>query len=88
MALVRDPYFWKRFSTAVHMDEESKAVHQGTHTKEDTASWLSREQRKSKRSIIWGCVIFLGLVLVIIVSVVLSWLAKNNWLQPRPHTTQ
>lgn len=26
MALVRDPYFWKRFSTAVHMDEESKAI--------------------------------------------------------------
>jgi hypothetical protein len=26
MALVRDPFFWKRFSTAVHLDEESKAV--------------------------------------------------------------
>lgn len=26
MALVRDPYFWKRFSTAVHLDEEAKGV--------------------------------------------------------------
>jgi hypothetical protein len=25
MALVRDPYFWKRFSTAVHMEEEAKS---------------------------------------------------------------
>lgn len=34
MALVRDPYFWKRFSTAVHMDEESKAVDPGTPNKD------------------------------------------------------
>ncbi|OQE35123.1 hypothetical protein PENCOP_c014G03195 [Penicillium coprophilum] len=87
MALVRDPYFWKRFSAAVHMDEESKAVHQGTKTKQDAASWLSSERRKSKRSLIWGCVIFLVVVLIIIVSVVLSWLAKNNWLQPRSNIT-
>ncbi|KAJ5484605.1 hypothetical protein PEX1_074350 [Penicillium expansum] len=86
MALVRDPYFWKRFSTAVHMDEESKAVEQRTHTKQEPASWLDRERRKSKRSIIWGFVIFFGVVLVIIISVVLWWLAKNNWLQPRSHT--
>lgn len=26
MALVRDPYFWKRFSTAVHLDEEAKGT--------------------------------------------------------------
>lgn len=26
MALVRDPYFWKRFSRAVHLDEEAKAA--------------------------------------------------------------
>ncbi|KAJ5951669.1 uncharacterized protein N7479_010082 [Penicillium vulpinum] len=88
MALVRDPCFWKRFSTAVHMDEESKAVNQGAHAKHDAASWLSRERRKSKRSIIWGCVIFLAVVLIIIVSVVLSWLAKNNWLQPRLDVTK
>lgn len=35
MALVRDPYFWKRFSAAVHMDEESRAVDQGIQTKHD-----------------------------------------------------
>lgn len=26
MALVRDPYFWKRFSTAVRLDEEAKGA--------------------------------------------------------------
>jgi len=26
MALVRDPYFWKRFSTAVHLDDEAKSA--------------------------------------------------------------
>lgn len=26
MALVRDPYFWKRFSTAVHLDQEAKGT--------------------------------------------------------------
>ncbi|KGO69810.1 hypothetical protein PITC_042730 [Penicillium italicum] len=86
MALVRDPYFWKRFSTAVHMDEESKAIDQGTQTKQEPSSWLDRERRKSKRSIIWGFVIFFGVVLVIIIGVVMWWLAKNNWLQPRPDT--
>lgn len=25
MATVRDPNFWKRFSAAIHMDEEAKA---------------------------------------------------------------
>lgn len=28
MALVRDPYFWKRFSTAVHRDDEAKTQSQ------------------------------------------------------------
>jgi hypothetical protein len=28
MALVRDPLFWKRFSRAVHLDEEAKAAAQ------------------------------------------------------------
>ncbi|EKV11614.1 amidase signature enzyme [Penicillium digitatum] len=87
MALVRDPYFWKRFSTAVHQDEESRAVGKGVHSKQDEVSWLDRERRKSKRSIIWGFVIFCGVVLIIIVCVVLWWLAKNNWLKPRPGTT-
>ncbi|KAI2699424.1 uncharacterized protein N7518_005722 [Penicillium psychrosexuale] len=87
MALVRDPYFWKRFSTAVHMDEESKAIDRA-QAKQDAASWLTRERMKSKRSIICGFIIFFAVVLVIVVSVVLWWLAKNNWLQPRPDTAQ
>lgn len=26
MALVRDPMFWRRFSRAIHLDEEAKAL--------------------------------------------------------------
>jgi hypothetical protein len=32
MANARDQFFWKRFSAAVHMDEEAKAVDQGKQT--------------------------------------------------------
>ncbi|CAG7940018.1 unnamed protein product [Penicillium salamii] len=86
MALVRDPCFWKRFSTAVHMDEESKAADQQTK-KQDTQSWLYRERRKRKRSIICGFVIFFAVVFAVIAGVVIWWLAKNNWLQPGPDAT-
>ncbi|KAJ5782063.1 hypothetical protein N7457_003837 [Penicillium paradoxum] len=87
MALVRDPCFWKRFSTAVHMDEEAKVVDLGEETKEDKTSWLSQQHQKRKRSIIWGFVIFFALLILIIAGVVVWWLAKNNWLQPGPDAT-
>jgi hypothetical protein len=104
MALVRDPFFWKRFSTAVHMDEEAKAVDQGTQTTPapyvplpslasklqltpPRTSWLSRERRKRKRSIIYGFIIFFAVVFAVAASVIVWWLAKNNWLQPGPDET-
>ncbi|KAJ5981805.1 hypothetical protein N7499_009139 [Penicillium canescens] len=87
MALVRDPFFWKRFSTAVHMDEEAKAVDQGTQTTPAPTSWLSRERRKRKRSIIYGFIIFFAVVFAVVASVIVWWLAKNNWLQPGPDET-
>ncbi|KAJ5876321.1 uncharacterized protein N7529_001905 [Penicillium soppii] len=90
MALVRDPFFWKRFSTAVHLDEESKAVDLESKAQkaQDTQSWLARQRRKRKRSIIWGFVIFFSIVFAIIAGIVIWWLAKNNWLQPGPDVTE
>ncbi|KAJ5121059.1 uncharacterized protein N7515_009020 [Penicillium bovifimosum] len=85
MALVRDPYFWKRFSTAVHLDEESKAAEPNT-LKPDRTSWLSRQRQKSERSILYGFIIFFIVVFMVVAGVVIWWLAKNNWLRPRPAT--
>jgi hypothetical protein len=99
MTLVRDQFFWKRFSTAVHMDEEAKAVDQGTqttpapyappsfHLTPPRTSWLLREQRKRKRSIIYGFIIFFAVIFAVAASVIVWWLAKNNWLQPGPDET-
>lgn len=107
MALVRDPYFWKRFSKAVHQDEEAKSastlnlesptqykypnpVHTAYLTRRLTYdrepdSWLERERRKRKRSLIWGFIIFFTLVLLVTGGVVVWWLAEHNWMQrPEP----
>ncbi|KAJ5580269.1 uncharacterized protein N7459_006254 [Penicillium hispanicum] len=83
MALVRDPYFWKRFSTAVHLDEEAKGISdvESPVSEKKPDSWLERERRKSKKSLIWGFVIFFFIVLLIVGAVVVWWLAKHNWLQ-------
>ncbi|KAJ5698106.1 hypothetical protein N7462_000111 [Penicillium macrosclerotiorum] len=84
MALVRDPYFWKRFSTAVHLEEKAKGENQdveySTPVKEPD-SWLERERRKRKRSLIWGFVIFFFIILLVTGGVIVWWLAKHNWLQ-------
>lgn len=102
MALVRDPYFWKRFSTAVHLEEEGKSDHESatpvkyashimfksgeivanmSFTFREPDSWLERERRKRKRSLIWGFVIFFGVILLVTGGVIVWWLAKHNWLQ-------
>ncbi|KAF3384430.1 hypothetical protein F1880_001819 [Penicillium rolfsii] len=82
MALVRDPYFWKRFSTAVHLQEESSKCDSECATPvKESDSWLERERRKRKRSLIWGFVIFFGVILLVIGGVIVWWLAKHNWLQ-------
>ncbi|KAF2138275.1 uncharacterized protein K452DRAFT_290865 [Aplosporella prunicola CBS 121167] len=48
MATVRDSDFWKRFSAAVHLDEEATAQ---ASSKElaHSDSWLAREQVKRRR---------------------------------------
>ncbi|GLI82138.1 hypothetical protein PoHVEF18_010539 [Penicillium ochrochloron] len=81
MALVRDPYFWKRFSTAVHQEEESKSELECATPIKEPDSWLERERRKRKRSLIWGFVILFGVILLVTGGVIVWWLAKHNWLQ-------
>lgn len=119
MALVRDPFFWKRFSTAVHQDEEAKSastlnLESPTHQKYAPSSaqshppaqnhdkhtsyltrrltydrvpdsWLEREQRKRKRSLIWGFVIFFTIILLVTGGIIVWWLAEHHWMQrPEP----
>ncbi|KAF2841064.1 hypothetical protein M501DRAFT_971739 [Patellaria atrata CBS 101060] len=68
MGNVLDPNFWRRFSAAVHQDEEAqKARTRGGN------SWLERQKRKkSRRTYIcwtfWLCfaILVAGLVAVII----------------------
>ncbi|KAJ6018228.1 hypothetical protein N7451_001607 [Penicillium sp. IBT 35674x] len=85
MALVRDPYFWKRFSTAVHLDEEAKGTTEAEIvtpiTEKAQDSWLERERRKSKKSLIWGFIIFFCIVLLVTGGVIVWWLSKHHWLQ-------
>lgn len=61
MGLVRDPQFWKRFSTAVHMAEEGSvdpASTPGTRTNSSTSTftlkdsrndWLAKQRKKKRR---------------------------------------
>ncbi|KAJ5109659.1 hypothetical protein N7532_002304 [Penicillium argentinense] len=88
MALVRDPYFWKRFSTAVHQDDEAKTASQlnlEQATEKQPDSWLERERQKRRRSLICGFIIFFCIVLLVTGGVIVWWLSKHNWLQsPEP----
>ncbi|KAF2186770.1 hypothetical protein K469DRAFT_145217 [Zopfia rhizophila CBS 207.26] len=55
MAMVRDPAFWRRFSVAVHQDEEAQRPEL-----KHSESWLERERaKKSRRTcmcwVFWLC---------------------------------
>ncbi|KAL1982935.1 hypothetical protein VTN96DRAFT_622 [Rasamsonia emersonii] len=80
MAGVRDPAFWRRFSLAVHMDEEQ--ARSPDREKIIAESWLERQRRKKKRTRIIGCLIALVVLLVAGgVAIVIWWLNKNNWFR-------
>ncbi|EAW10952.1 uncharacterized protein ACLA_065860 [Aspergillus clavatus NRRL 1] len=92
MALVRDPMFWKRFSRAVHLDEEAKAAAGGKNNSNSnnnhSDNWIQAQYRKKRRSIICGFFIFLAIAsLVAGIIVVLLWLNSRHWLQPQRHST-
>ncbi|KAK4504369.1 hypothetical protein PRZ48_005285 [Zasmidium cellare] len=76
MSGVRDPAFWKRFSVAVHMDEE-----QGPEPKHSD-SWLARQKKKESRRtyicwIFWLC--FLALIAAVVAVII--WLLSSGVLE-------
>ncbi|RAL11922.1 uncharacterized protein BO97DRAFT_369870 [Aspergillus homomorphus CBS 101889] len=88
MAQNRDPAFWRRFSTAIHLDEESKAT---TPEKEVTLwsdNWIKGQERKRRRTILCGFLIFfLTALFVVGVIVVIVWLNAHHWLREVPKST-
>ncbi|PWY78088.1 hypothetical protein BO94DRAFT_626675 [Aspergillus sclerotioniger CBS 115572] len=85
MALVRDPAFWKRFSAAIHLDEEAKA---GTDQRKPSIwsdTWIQSQRQKKRRTFICGFLIFLIIALfAAAIVVVILWLKSRNWLQTLP----
>ncbi|KAK4539397.1 hypothetical protein LTR36_010960 [Oleoguttula mirabilis] len=73
----RDPAFWKRFSYAVHMDEEKAPEVQ------QSDSWLGRQQRKRSRRASYICCAFWIFFLLFIAGVVavVIWLLKSGVLK-------
>ncbi|KAF2093629.1 hypothetical protein NA57DRAFT_61335 [Rhizodiscina lignyota] len=93
MAVVRDPSFWRRFSMAVHLDEEHADGAPATSSSESTSSsrsrpqlkhaesWLERQQKKSKRRtcICWlFWMCFFGFVAGVVIVVL--WLKTSGLL--------
>ncbi|KAF2787441.1 hypothetical protein K505DRAFT_126704 [Melanomma pulvis-pyrius CBS 109.77] len=74
MGTVRDPDFWRRFSRAVHQDEEAQAQKEQRPGIKHSDSWLE-SQRKKKRQRTWICWVFwlslAGLITGIVVCVLL-----------------
>ncbi|KAK1145009.1 hypothetical protein N8T08_004724 [Aspergillus melleus] len=81
MALARDPAFWRRFSRAIHMDEEAKSSEnkEGTYNSD---TWIQSQRRKSRRSIICGVVlVVLVALLIAAVAVILWYFISHDWLR-------
>ncbi|CAD0114136.1 unnamed protein product [Aureobasidium uvarum] len=77
MAVPRDPNFWKRFSMAVHQDEEAQVDDQKSET------WLITTRRKKRHSYARFCCTFWILLFAIIAIVVVVFLIliKTHTLQ-------
>ncbi|KAL1964551.1 hypothetical protein VTN77DRAFT_6848 [Rasamsonia byssochlamydoides] len=85
MAGVRDPLFWRRFSIAIHQDEEQNRS--PDREKIAAESWLARQKKKRRRSKIIGCLIaFAFLIVAGGVAFVIWWLNKNDWFRRGTNT--
>ncbi|KIX07988.1 uncharacterized protein Z518_02642 [Rhinocladiella mackenziei CBS 650.93] len=85
MAGVRDPAFWRRFSMAVHLDEEKATIPDARSASTTSSraplkhadSWLERNRRKQRRTRIVGWIIAFGfLALIAAIVLVLLWFSK------------
>ena len=72
MTAVRDPAFWRRFSVAVHLDEEkgplpseNSSVSSRPSLKH-TDTWLEKNRKKKRRTRLCGCAIALITILVLV----------------------
>ncbi|KAH0281545.1 hypothetical protein KCU91_g179, partial [Aureobasidium melanogenum] len=76
MAVPRDPNFWKRFSYAVHQDEEAQ-LNQKSET------WLNSTRRKKHHSYARICCLFwiLLICIIAIIVVILLILVKTHTFQ-------
>ncbi|QMW46250.1 hypothetical protein G4B11_009705 [Aspergillus flavus] len=92
MALVRDPAFWRRFSRAIHLDEEAKASKTENKsgviyslcslTAEPRDDWILKQRKKRRRWICCGFLIFAAFAIVVAgVVVVFWWFHSHNWLR-------
>jgi len=83
MANVQDPMFWRRFSMAVHLDEEQQQTQKQAEISsshdpsrmpslQQTQTWLGRERQKKRRRTcicwaFWLCVFALIITVVVVV---------------------
>ncbi|KAF2198414.1 hypothetical protein GQ43DRAFT_163094 [Delitschia confertaspora ATCC 74209] len=67
---VRDPAFWRRFSVAVHQDEEAQANRPDL---KHTDSWLERQRQKESRRACM-CWVFWLCFIAVIAGVVIAML--------------
>ncbi|OKL63536.1 hypothetical protein UA08_01201 [Talaromyces atroroseus] len=87
VSLVKDPEFWRRFSVAIHQDEEQ--ARQPEHGKTQSESWLSRQRKKTRRSKICGLLIALAIVLIACGAGIAIWLlSKHDRLRGDGKSTQ
>nr|OQO30765.1 hypothetical protein B0A51_02461 [Rachicladosporium sp. CCFEE 5018] len=79
MSGVRDPAFWKRFSVAVHMDEEAAPTRPDL---KHSDSWLARQHRKKSRRT-WVCWAFWILIPAFVAGVIIAviWVLQSGLLQ-------
>ncbi|KAF4552742.1 Hypothetical protein D9617_9g025320 [Elsinoe fawcettii] len=87
MATVRDPAFWKRFSTAVHLnDVESVAGSAASSpnlskrpTLDHQDSWLARQEKKKKKRTMLCWMFWFGILIFgAIVTAVVIYLIKSG----------
>lgn len=78
MAVPRDPAFWKRFSTAIHLNDVESTADSSISGKqlqlEHQDSWLARQEKKKKRRTIICWAFWFGLfgfVAVVVIVIVL-----------------